>query len=420
MVGITRDITERKKNEANLAEAQQLASIGFWESDLLTGKIKCSEQFFKIYDMNPADYNGTSDELTQLVHPEDRSIFINTLEKCMTGEELASEFRHIKSDGTLKHMHYRASISSDNQRLYGMIQDITEQKNMLQAIHFANETNQAKNEFLAMMSHEIRTPMNGIIGMSQLLLETSLDEEQREYTEIVCKSSESLLSILNDILDFSKLESGNMLNESDYFNIRECIGSAIDLFAIEAYRKGIELLCEIDAAIPEMILGDYKHLRQVMVNLIGNAVKFTEHGDVFVRITKIGEENPSQFQVRFAVEDTGIGIGEDKLEQLFKAFSQVHDNSEQNYGGTGLGLAICKHLIALMEGEIQVDSTLGKGSVFYFDLTTSSSGSSIPEVDQKFIGVQKTALIIDDYPKSLGMLTKILNRNGFQTMEPLT
>jgi two-component system sensor histidine kinase/response regulator len=431
--GIFLDITERKRTEQALKESENKFR-GLAEKSLV-GVYIIQDWKFKYVNPRFAEMFGYNvEEMTQrigpkdIVLPEDWFKVEEGFQNWLTGE-ITSLYYDIRGLTKKRDLVYIEVFGSRTEfesmpAVVGTALDITERKHieedLLKAKEAAEAAAKAKSEFLANMSHEIRTPMNAVIGMTSLILETDLNQEQKEYLETIRNSGQALLAIINDILDFSRIERGKIELECQPFQLQFCIEEALDIISPLASEKGLGLHYGLGGNIPEMIAGDASKIRQVLVNLLSNAVKFTERGEIEVQAfaSKLADDS---YEIQFSVRDTGIGISRETIGRLFQPFSQADASTTRKYGGTGLGLAISKRLVELMKGRIWVESEEGKGSIFHFTIQADATASlakmvkpNLTQQDEPKEALDLRILLAEDNLVNQRMAILMLKKLGYR------
>lgn len=408
--GMFWDVTTRvradealRQSDARFRKLAQSSLIGVLVATLDGRVIDANDAFLEIVGYpRQAVTNGTLrwDVLTPVECRQDDERAIAQLRDTGTCTPWEKEF--IRQDGTRVPVILGVTMLEESaDECVCFVLEITERKkferDLKQAKDAADAASRAKSTFLANMSHEVRTPMNAVIGLSELLLRTPLNSKQQEYLQLILQSGESLLTVINDVLDFSKVESGKLESLREPMPLKECVGDAAKGMALKAHEKGLELLCDVKADVPEWVWGDVGRLRQVLTNLLGNAVKFTQHGEVQLRVSRSTHPHSGLDELLFSVRDTGIGIPADKRDQIFEAFEQADNRTTRQFGGTGLGLAIVRRLVDLMGGRLWVESEVGTGSTFYFTLPCEVCPSQQPVAPEDLTllcGVR--VLVVDD------------------------
>jgi two-component system, sensor histidine kinase and response regulator len=366
--------------------------------------------------------------MLEFIHPDDLKRTVNEVAK-QSREHRTNHFvnRYRCKDGSYRLFDWTTTFNRDVSSRFGVARDITEQRLSDESLRKSEEAlqkakdvaegaNRSKSEFLANMSHEIRTPMNGVIGLTDLALDTGLTFEQRGYLEGVKSSADSLLRILNDILDFSKIEAGKLEFETIEFDLSQTVEAMFKVLGVRAATKNLELACDLGADVPSRVLGDPGRLRQILINLTGNAIKFTERGEVLIRVERLSQ-SAQEVELHFSVKDTGIGIPLGKQQHVFSAFAQADGSSTRNFGGTGLGLTISSQLVGLMGGRIWLESEEGTGSTFHFSVRLGIAPA--PPEPELWPGSGllegRSVLVVDDNDTNRRILDKVLSSRGLKT-----
>jgi PAS domain S-box-containing protein len=420
------DIADREKKlieaHSTVLLAAEVAHLGMWSWTLADNAVSWNPQMFKLYGQ-PESLNDNGLRYAHWrsrVHPDDVEVTESILLRAVEGHgQFDPVFRIVRPDGSIRYVQAGAFIERDADgkatRVVGINFDITDRKEfeatLLEAKRLAEEATVAKGQFVANMSHEIRTPMNAVLGMLQLLRQTNLDARQADYAAKAQTAARSLLSLLNDILDYSKIDARKMELDRHPFDLETLMRDLAVVLSCNLGDKNIELLFEVDPALPRMLTGDQLRLQQILINLAGNAIKFTQKGRVTISLIELARM-PELITLRFAVSDTGIGIAAEQIDRIFEGFTQAEASTTRRFGGTGLGLVISRHLVGLMGGELRVESAVGIGSRFWFDIPFKIADGT-PLVAPTG-GPKRHILVVDDNPFAGEILIRTIKALGWE------
>ena len=440
--GTFQDISTRKENDEKtenlnrrLTLALKASGVGVWEWNLITNELIWDKQMYNLYGIKESDFEGAYMAWERGLHPDDRESSSALIRLATEGKaKFDTEFRVLRPSGNIRNIRALADVVYDDEdrpiKMIGVNWDITEsvhtKAQLAEEKERAEQLLQVKSAFLANMSHEIRTPLNGIVGFTQLLAQKNLPEEVSNYVGYIKSSSESLLVIINDILDVSKIESGKLKIENVPFSLKKKVEASIKNFEASVLHKNISLSYKVSDEVPEVLSGDPFRLKQILLNLIGNAIKFTEKGSILVEVDVSKKLANDFFELLFKVTDTGVGIACDSVEKLFKNFEQADSSITRKYGGTGLGLSICASLVNLMGGEISVKSNVGEGSVVSFTIVAEKNGLST-DSDRQNTTQESTdslefnknikILVAEDNKINQIMFGEVLKKAGYQSVD---
>lgn len=449
------DMLHEQLSQTNhrLTLALNSAQMGVWDYDPVKNKLHWDKQQFKLFDVLEDEFTGSFESWKNCIHPEDLETAANqSLDALKNSNTFNSEFRIILRNGEIRHIQGLANVIRDENnvatRMIGVNYDISNFKNTQISLQKEKEradiANQAKSQFLATMSHEIRTPLNGIIGLSSIAMQQPMSKELDEYLKLIHQSSSSLLRILNEILDFSKLEVQQLKIQNAPFQLEKIFNEAKGLFTPSAKIKNIFLHLELDSAIENCLIGDEIRIKQVLFNLIGNAIKFTSQGGITIQ-TKLNRTVDDYVDFSVTVKDTGIGINREDIPKIMRPFEQADSSFSRKYGGTGLGLSISQQLLKLMESSLQIDSELGQGTSMHFHLWLKKTNDiekktleippmPLPPIRDSRSGNlasivnlnRKKILVVDDNPTNTTLMLKLIEfangqsfscNNGIECLE---